>query len=827
MKLERGIMELLFNDIDPQLIINYLSDIHFDTEKMLNFNVFYRSSIDRFKNYSMDEIEKIYIGLEKTLDFNDPGTFFSFLGKFMGTILTYNEYEPKIKYEKLMRWNKSSHLLGQDLLTMSYLAYHDYKYSDWTEFFGYKSIISTDNRQLHNILQFGLAENHFHLKGSTQVFCLNWISIMNYPFNRKLDFKNLTISLDPFYEFVRIDKLNLYELIKIAAILRMYFFKRTTNYSLQRKGKQSLFESYNELRCIDRNLKNKDRITLYDEGNNKLKLLKSIINYRNDQTLDYALLGDASVVNNTSTFALVGERKILYTSIFMILKKEYSLIERQYFYLYILIKNMFRRELIQVNSLYGFSNFSDYERRKELFIEQYPKYKDELIRMAVNETIADQSIVSLEARIAPKNNAIENERYIQYLDKLCEKYKDKIFYVYHFIKREEPISKGNYNNCRNYYVRRHIEYQAKCLAESLKNNSYFRERVKGIDACNNEFFCRPEVFGQVFRFLSNLHIKSRENINQTPIEIFKTYHVGEDFLDIVDGLRAIDEAILFCDLRYGSRLGHAMALGLDVERYYEKKDRIIMTKQDFVDNICWLLSKADELNIDKSKYPCCKVIKEECYKIMDELYNRYYTIDDYYYSWKLRGDNPLCYVQNELKRDNIFFKKFDYYNINDRIEDEYRTKNAQDLYYLYHYSTIAKEKGKEVYDFKIIPDYIKLVNEVQNKMQFQIARDGIFIECNPTSNYLISKLRRYEDHPIIRFYNSELYHEKDELCAQINVSINTDDQGVFDTSLENEYALMAYALENYKGENGFVYNSSDIYKWIDSIRKMGLQQKFR
>lgn len=41
-----------------------------------------------------------------------------------------------------------------------------------------------------------------------------------------------------------------------------------------------------------------------------------------------------------------------------------------------------------------------------------------------------------------------------------------------------------------------------------------------------------------------------------------TYHTGEDFLDIVDGLRAIDEAMLFLQMEKGERLGHAMALGV-------------------------------------------------------------------------------------------------------------------------------------------------------------------------------------------------------------------------------------------------------------------------
>ena len=57
---------------------------------------------------------------------------------------------------------------------------------------------------------------------------------------------------------------------------------------------------------------------------------------------------------------------------------------------------------------------------------------------------------------------------------------------------------------------------------------------------------------------------------------------------------------------------------------------------------------------------------------------------------------------------------------------------------------------------------------------------------------------------------------------------NTDDLGVFDTNLENEYALMAIALEKEKDENGMPkYCSRQIYNWLESIRQMGEEQRFK
>ena len=60
----------------------------------------------------------------------------------------------------------------------------------------------------------------------------------------------------------------------------------------------------------------------------------------------------------------------------------------------------------------------------------------------------------------------------------------------------------------------------------------------------------------------------------------------------------------------------------------------------------------------------------------------------------------------------------------------------------------------------------------------------------------------------------------------LSVSINTDDQGVFDTYIENEYALIALALEKEMKESKS-YEVEDIYEYLDYIRKQGFEQAFK
>ncbi|MFQ7262817.1 MAG: hypothetical protein ACLRO4_00245 [Lachnospiraceae bacterium] len=77
---------------------------------------------------------------------------------------------------------------------------------------------------------------------------------------------------------------------------------------------------------------------------------------------------------------------------------------------------------------------------------------------------------------------------------------------------------------------------------------------------------------------------------------------------------------------------------------------------------------------------------------------------------------------------------------------------------------------------------------------------GIDIETNPSSNFAISTMESYAEHPILNLYTLGL--ETDQEVAQMFVSVNTDDCGIFHTSLENVYALLALSVENFTNENG-------------------------
>ena len=397
------------------------------------------------------------------------------------------------------------------------------------------------------------------------------------------------------------------------------------------------------------------------------------------------------------------------------------------------------------------------------------------------------------------------------------------------------------NNARMLAIR-----QMKGVVAFLEKETPMNKYIRGIDTCASELDCRPEVYAQIYRYMSNVifktSIKGKRGLEQANKKLRLTYHVGEDFLDIVDGLRAIDEVLLFCGLGHGSRLGHALALGIDPDDYYKYKNKkLVLPKQILLDDLAWLLVKAEETGCSIESQ-LKEELKEKFYYLYTEIYGKSVVGTDevswldYYQSWKLRGDNPRLYTLSEaiyerkLEYPKRELERFDRYAFNEGLGEQGRIirkrKKIRTLYRAYHYDESVRKVGDEQTEFKVDERYADVVRQVQDKMIAQLVKEGIAIETNPSSNYLIGTIQKYDEHPILRFNSRKL--KETERNMSLNVSINTDDQGVFDTLLENEYALMTLALKKKKDkDNHPEYDIEDIYEWIDYVRQMGLEQSFK
>ncbi|MDR4892655.1 MULTISPECIES: hypothetical protein [unclassified Chryseobacterium] len=868
----RKAIRLLFTDYCSDFILSVK-----DQDKYINVNSFLEKGFRTFSSYSVDEIQNVYYKLESDW-FHDVHqeknkNYFHILNHFTSKVLLEQDLEPFVVYEHLLKWRDLSYYIGEDILTTSFYACLDNRSRRQRDFFAWRPTAFSDNKRLHQLLKKGLAENHFHLKGSGPVFDLSWINIMNHPISFEKAFEDLKKEIGLLTKTTNASqssKKELKILVYKAAYIRYELFRLVNKIDESKDfiidiSKESNSSASFDLLMNMYELSKNIEVLRYDLGHQ--------FEYRgNMEIIDYAIPKNIHIQNLEKSYVFYGERKLLYDCFKLIYSGDKRFQSSIYlFHAYLLIKAQFRAELIQVNDKVGFGNFSMYQDRKEFFLPDDSIYHTAFMNLAVHDTKSHSQIKSFELRVAPKdsvlklksslegyNKALDNQAILSKQlnrslsdDNRFDLKKHNIFYTIHYIKKRDSRKYSDLSQevlCRHHDLRIEIKNQSIAISQLREGYSEISDLIRGIDAASSEFNASPEVFAQGFRYLKNHKIKGYFNHLKDKLEepkIYATYHAGEDFYDLVDGLRAIDESIRFLNLTQGDRIGHALALGIDVKEYYDfKQFKLMLPKQMVLDNIVWLLAKIRKFGIGIHRNEVNRL--EKLYEnLFYELYTanfdkgslleqKYIHHTTYFDAWKLRGDDPYLYLSG-LDED-VYLKSNLTYWERCRINEEYpKNKNIRNnidikcLYQQYHFNTKIKKAGALIKQFEISHAYMELVEAVQFKMMHELKNKNIAIETNPTSNYLIGTFRRYAKHPITKFFNLglELDHQKIRNCPQLSVSINTDDQGIFSTSLENEFALMAIALEKEKDENGDLkYNSSMIYEWLERVRLMGIGQSF-
>lgn len=863
MELQTKALDIMFRRLSPEQLLrllmngdNWPDEKYYYDEKSY-FNLFLTYAESTLGGYSVNEQEYIlrYFG---ACDGKAVMLPFVALSKAADQFLVPGVNGPQCRFEEAIHWREAYLLLGQDLFTCAWLAQKPER-RFLRKDFSWPVVISTDNRILNKISE-GAAENHMHLYAGASVYALSWISLMNHP---DTDACKEIMLTDLQMHGIRGEAGNLWPLRRkmlYAAFLRTRLFRKTFG------DRKSLLCSLKE---FHRDYTNEDIVSA--ELKEEIDSLRHMYGRRFQQPgftepacLDYAFTCELSREKESDYRLLAGERLLLYSCFQKLYRGELSQSDQLVVYLYLLLKAQIRSELVQVNQQVGFANFSDYDSRKKLLWKQYPEYFNEDIRQAVTAPIREQHLSSLEGRICPQMSVAENLDSVYKIDRsalfssanaeerdhlrnweTCSCMENlaedqKYFFVLHFPKEpDNAIGKDMQEMlcCRHDQYRQRLRLCGIELAKTLVNCKYFCERIRGIDACSQEIGCRPEVFATLFRFLRSFRPEAYDN-EMLPIcspSLSLTYHVGEDYLDIADGLRAMDEAIRFLGFRHGDRFGHAIALGVDPTQHYACKHRqSILTKQDLLDNLVWIYYRSSELQVEIPELLRNR-IRAKMHALFDHIYGKgdlqnRYTLRNYYDSMFLRGDDPRCY-RNGVYQPIDILDQFDLFcenSFNDELHslaECRKTKAVVELYYLYHYDLDAKRKGSESEIWDVDTDYIALMRRLQQAMREYISRSGISIECNPSSNVLIGTFRSYQEHPILAFNTMGLTNNG---CGtQMHISINSDDPGVFDTTVSFEYALLACALREKKDENGRpIYSERQIEDYLRNIVRMGIEQIF-
>ena len=838
MDYQRQSIDIIWNKLGVDtLLFSYFKPNYSDVNLLKNR--FTRYLVDCYQELTLDQASAIE-GLlcQKWMNYPNSefedlqsGNLFNVLLHFVQNVLIEDIGEPRCKFEHLLRWWNISQLVDSNLLVCAYLADKDLHKNFNRIDFAWSPVLKHTNYELNEMLNKGISELHFHLKGSSLNFDIQWLSLMNDVSERRSIFQKYMqhAQCAVLIETQDVNKhSSMYEQMLLAAYLRMYLYKVCV------KGIDEHIDKYkldNISLCL---LDLQDEINICKCG--AYRYVKSTID--RGEVIDYAIPITLPIIEvETDRFVnsiLHGERLILYSALRYIYgnNAECKLWSQVRFALlaYTMVKCRFRQELLQINERKGFSNFDNYERIKEIFIKSNSVYEFLIKDIALKNTCCNQPISYLEYRIAPKDNfqsLLKEFCFLAGLDKntyfnneeISKKMSNiEMFTITHFIKKTE---KDSFHWLRNYSLRCSVKRQSCIIRRAFFSSQLVRKMICGFDAANSERNARPEVFAQAFRYLrGELYFNQNDYLKlEKPHTFGMTYHVGEDFWDIIDGLRAIDEAILFLNLQEGDRLGHALALGVSVFDYYSKRhELVVMPRQIFLDNMVWLYFKAQKYNI--SLPPSLlgyidKKVKEYSRIIFGESQDKI----DLYNSWLLRGDDPLTSKGNNA---NLGWEAYSHNNVLFELNDIRDNEKAVNLFLAYHTN---KEKGDVICCEKLDKTIFDVIFKVQSKMRLDIEHKHIAIETNLTSNLRIGEFNRFDEHPILQYNRDGLGGAR---CPNsISVSINTDDQGIFGTSITNEFALMALAMEKLKDEEGnFIYRPSDIINWLNNIREMAITQRF-
>lgn len=772
---------------------------------------------------------------------NNYSGVFNMLYNYTSDMLEYDNGKFRCKDSQFLRWRKAVDILGEDILSTNYLSNRKKDIRD----FNWDPHIKSNSPLLHSHPKDPeYIDLHFHLHASSLNFMLNWTTLMNYTSELEYRCKDLYMQEKTYYNVMPEFDLDLqkkvyYNELITASIIRVFLYKLIDKeHDYNTLIKEELFN------CLDKDMKQ-----IIGSADQKLELLREELEEQKISKeefvfnrIDYAL--DDGIDNEKLNICLSGERKILYHTFLYIHKKnKYCTKVEKLLFLYVILKTKLREKLVQKKKHIGLYNFKKYNNISKILISEKNTYQELPYfkhLLAIKNTIETQNLKYLEIRISPCENY---EKEIRSIDKLIlsnnindlnleEGPSDKALnelkyhYIIHFHKPSTPqsIKEDEYrfqNERKEYFL----------TAEKLLNflNSYSRlsQRIVGVDAAGTEMYCRPEIFAVAYRYLKEKYkieeTDTDKQIQHKRSRLGFTYHVGEDFSDITNGLRSIDEAVHFLELQPGDRISHALALGENVDIFYQNKNNtVILSAQDRLDDLVWLYMK------NKTEYNSKKIewLKSEAEGLFMKIYsNKNWNIELYYNSMLLRGDDPEYYMITNNNAE-VSHYRLAHKNINGRKPDELRQNiEIRNLYHAYHFSLESKTRGCKLDEYRISVEEKELIKKVQIKMQKLINKKIIYIECNPTSNILIGNITRYSSHPILKFSNGGL---KRFNAKKIISSINTDDQGIFDTCIQNEYALMVSALSKERDSKGIrLYSDRKIASWVSKIKNNADLQKFR
>lgn len=392
--------------------------------------------------------------------------------------------------------------------------------------------------------------------------------------------------------------------------------------------------------------------------------------------------------------------------------------------------------------------------------------------------------------------------------------------------------------------------------------------VRGLDVAGDETAWPIAVFAPMLRWIRYPEtVKKPMGDTTVPaVALHFSIHAGEDYAHPLSGLRHVDETVLFCQMRKGDRLGHALALGVPPGEWLGRHGRAWLSVDEHVDNLVWAWHEAQVLIRDK-QLPEAQCVVRRLEQRIDRFLPHVSWLPKFavpskpslqalHEAWLLRLN--CCYqVLNQPRKLPIRDSKLtvgapDFDVIEAHIERPDNSVGAG-LYVLWarcerdikaqptkvmvqltpclqgkvprsqlRVETASPDANLTMHDHDDHDD-VRFMLAVQDACIERYARAELAIEANPSSNVYIAQLETYGEHPIYRWDPPDPGHlnpggsfnQFGLRTIPMPVTINTDDQGIIPTTLRMEHHLM------HEAALGHGYDESVADVWIERLRALG------
>lgn len=706
--------------------------------------------------------------------------------------------------------------------------------------------VAVTDALLEEVLKKGVAEDHIHM-GASAGFPIIWEELMSFDvyFSKLSTENNLPFkSFDPdrlkdiyfYWAYARYLRMCVMIYITSQTYLELEPFQKDlfSEFLLSLKLSPNQIIRPGFLKKIYENCKNAEQvIELFAETDNRLvdfmkesEIVSGLKIKGNDYLEGVFLLRGLKSLNKTKT-------------------DDAQFVFKKLFLQYLCVKNYIFRTMVQHKKVEGLDYFQGYygslskisNASKKFVLEQE---KDDVAKLErlIWAQLSNRNIRKVEFRtsFADKTSTAQKmvwcflKAYRNILQKhYCQQIGDKyhpvcelprVGLVFHFIKsfQEMPdlCAETDDNLMKRYEsLQKKYNKQMDVFLELRNPEKYpgIDRYLVGIDVASLENAVPSWVFCDVYEKARDGKSEPFLLDNKRPYQSLGfTCHAGEDFRHVMSGLRRIYEVIQYLKFHAGDRIGHGIALGINIDDWYTQHPNVVLPRMEALENYLWayqMLStcpsfsnSGDLLYLEKRIQQLSAEIFCNGTKNVDGHISTSILLKSYECLFRCNTNEELCNkLCDEVKKNDdcplLNGEKF----------------TTQDVLKAYHCHRFSSQMN-EVIHYHLSPQEVAILKTLQSMMQEFVSRAGVIVEVNPSSNIVIGGIDTIHQHPMYSMTNYYCDYKDLMIC------VNSDDPGVFQTNVCNELGIAYMGMI----ERGI--GREACLNWIDRLRENGMRSSF-